>query len=258
MLAQDDRPPAQAADHAADILIVGDAMAVGPVALEANVVVRSVLPGPACEPALQGMHHGVVVVVVPPADDATILVVAHLRQQRPGIRAMLVDPAAGPDRRLAALGAGFDDALPHELGTAEISARVAIQLLRTRVSPSTRLAVGSGVELDLDARALRRRGRFVHLRPLEFRLLEVLCQAPRRPLSRAWLLDRAWGAAPPAGSRTLDVHMRWLREKVEHDPEHPVHLLTVRGVGYRLEPDDPEPPVAIDKPHSVSRGLTGR
>ena len=152
---------------------------------------------------------------------------------------MLVDRAPHPDRRLAALEAGFDEALPHRLGDAEIAGRVAIQLGRARDTTPVRLPVGVGVELDLEARALRRRGRFVHLRPLEFRLLEELARAPGRPLSRAWLMDQAWGAAPAAGSRTIDVHVRWLREKVERDPDQPVHILTVRGVGYQLETAGP-------------------
>ncbi len=241
MTARDDRRVVHPTPQALDILIVGDAAAVGPSAGGPGISVRSIEPGPAGEQVLRGMIRGVVVVVVPPADDASVIRVAQLRRERPGIRAVLVDPAAMADRRLAALEAGFDDALPRELGPAEAGARVAIQLLRTRVAPSNRLAVGSGVELDLDARAIRRYGRFIHLRPLEFRLLEVLCRAPGRPLGRAWLMEQAWGTPPPTGSRTIDVHMRWLREKVERDPDRPVHLLTVRGVGYQLEPHDPEP-----------------
>lgn len=252
MIARAFRRVAQTAGHAADILIIGDVASVGPLAGDADVSVRSIPPGPAAARALRSMFRGVVVVVAPPADDATVLRVARLRQERPGIRAVLADTSPSPDRRLAALHAGFDDAVPLQVDAAEIGARVAIQLLRTRVTTSTRLTVGPGVELDLDARALRRRGRFVHLRPLEFRLLEALCRAPGRPLSRVWLVDQAWGAAPPAGSRTLDVHMRWLREKVERDPDHPVHLLTVRGVGYQLEPDEP---ARTDYPATPAGGI---
>jgi DNA-binding response OmpR family regulator len=97
--------------------------------------------------------------------------------------------------------------------------------------------VADDTVLDLDARALRRRGRLIHLRPLESRLLEELARSPGRPLSRDLLIERAWPTVPPAGSRTVDVHVRWLRQKLEPDPRRPVHLLTVRGLGYRLEPD---------------------
>ena len=192
------------------------------------------------ERTLRTLRTGVVVVVVPPADDALLDLVATLRRERSGLRAILVDGSAAPGRRLAALEAGFDEALPARLGNAEIAGRVAIQLSRARDSTPVRLPVGSDVELDLEARALRRRGRSVHLRPLEFRLLEELARAQGRPLSRAWLLDHAWGSTPAVGSRTIDVHIRWLREKVERDPDRPVHILTVRGVGYRLESRDPD------------------
>jgi DNA-binding response OmpR family regulator len=95
--------------------------------------------------------------------------------------------------------------------------------------------VGDGAELDLTARALRRHGRLVRLRPMEFRLLEELARNPGRPVTREWLLRRVWGSHELDGSRTVDVHIRWLRAKVERDPENPEHLLTVRGVGYQLE-----------------------
>ncbi len=194
-------------------------------------------PG-AAERMLRALRTGVVVVVVPPTDDALVGLVATLRRERAGLRAVLVDGSTAPGRRLAALEAGFDEALPARLGTTEIAGRVAIQLGRARDATPVRLPVGVDVELDLEARALRRRGRSVHLRPLEFRLLEELARAQGRPLSRAWLLDHAWGSAPAVGSRTIDVHIRWLREKVERDPDRPVHILTVRGVGYRLETRD--------------------
>ena len=206
------------------------------------------------------MRSGVVMVVLPSGGVASIHAVALLRRERPAIRAVLVDPAVDPTHRLAALKAGFDEALPQELDVPEVVARVTIQLDRARATAPTRLPVGAGVELDLASRALRRGGRFVRLRPLELRLKE-LARAPGRPMSRALLIERAWGSAPPAGSRTIDVHIRWLREKVERDPDRPVHLLTVRGVGYQLEPLDPEEwpasGVGWRRTHR-RRGLTGR
>jgi two-component system KDP operon response regulator KdpE len=142
------------------------------------------------------------------------------------------DDAAG---RLDALARGIDDALPRTVGAPEIGGRIRILADRTRGDAGDRLTVGEGVELDLAARALRRHGRLVHLRPMEFRLLEELARNPGRPVSRAWLLRRVWGSDGLDGSRTVDVHIRWLRAKVERDPGHPQHLLTVRGVGHQLE-----------------------
>lgn len=238
MTALDPPSPPLVTGHPACILVIGHASSAALAPQLPDVAVLCALPDADADAVLATLTTAVVVVVVPPADVAMVLRVALFRRGRPGIRAMLVDPRIEPELRLAALEAGFDEAMPIELGDAEIAGRVAIQVARARATQPTRLTVGTGVELDVEARALRRRGRFIHLRPLEFRLLEELCRAPGRPLTRAWLLERAWGAAPPAGSRTLDVHVRWLREKVELDPDHPVHLLTVRGVGYQLEPNE--------------------
>ncbi len=226
-----------------DVLIVGDAGSFALAMAGRAVAIAQLDPGPSLERKLRSIRCGVVVVVLPSGGPESIATVAQLRRERPGIRAVLVDPADDPTQRLLALEAGFDEAMPHEVEVPEAAARIAIQLDRARGAVPTRLPVGTGVELDLTSRALRRGGRFVHLRPLEFRLLEELARAPGRPLSRAMLMDRAWGSVPSAGSRTIDVHIRWLREKVERDPDRPVHLLTVRGVGYQLEPMDPDQPL---------------
>lgn len=223
-----------------DVVIIGDAGSFALTTSGWGTGVVRLAQGPSLERSLRAIRCGVIVVVLPSGGPESIPAVAQLRRERPGIRAVLVDPADDPTQRLLALEAGFDEAMPLHVDVPEVAARVAIQLDRARGAAPTRLPVGTGVELDLASRALRRGGRFVHLRPLEFRLLEELARAPGRPLSRALLMDRAWGSAPPAGSRTIDVHIRWLREKVERDPDRPVHLLTVRGVGYQLEPMDPE------------------
>jgi DNA-binding response OmpR family regulator len=86
------------------------------------------------------------------------------------------------------------------------------------------------------AHELRRGGAIVHLRPKEFGLLATLAAHPGRAYTRRELLDRVWGSGHGSGPRTVDVHVRWLRSKIEPDPEHPLHLVTVRGVGYRLDP----------------------
>ncbi len=226
-----------------DVVIVGETGSFVTAMAQRELRVARLAPGPSLERRLGAIRAEVIVVALPAGGVESITAVARLRLERPGIRAVLVDPAEDPTHRLLALKAGFDEAMRLEPDDPEVAARVAIQLDRARGAVPTRLPVGTGVELDLTSRALRRGGRFVHLRPLEFRLLEELARAPGRPLSRALLMDRAWGAAPPVGSRTIDVHIRWLREKVERDPDRPVHLLTVRGVGYQLEPMDPDEPV---------------
>jgi DNA-binding response OmpR family regulator len=76
----------------------------------------------------------------------------------------------------------------------------------------------------------------VHLRPKEYGLLALLAAHPGRAYSRRDLLDRVWGPHHRGGMRTVDVHVRWLRSKIEPVPDQPVLLVTVRGIGYRLDP----------------------
>jgi DNA-binding response OmpR family regulator len=146
-----------------------------------------------------------------------------------------VTPIADAEGRLAALAAGVDEALP-PIGIEELAGR--LRLATRRVPPSRRVArlpIDDGLELDLGRRELLRDGHRIHLRPKEARLLEVLIRASGRTLTRTHILMRVWGADHQGDPRTVDVHVRWLRAKIEPEPRHPVRLLTVRGVGYRLE-----------------------
>ena len=101
----------------------------------------------------------------------------------------------------------------------------------------TTLPVADGIDLDLAAHELRSGETAIHLRPKEFGLLALLASHPGRVFTRRELLDRVWGAGHPARSRTVDVHVRWLRSKIEPDPGLPVHAgHRARGVGYRFDP----------------------
>jgi DNA-binding response OmpR family regulator len=104
------------------------------------------------------------------------------------------------------------------------------------VSPGTCLAVAEGFELDLAARQLRHTGKPVHLRPQEFQLLATFAADPGRAFTRRQLMDLAWAPDRPIDLRTVDVHVHWLRAKIEATPSRPTHLVTVRGYGYRLDP----------------------
>jgi DNA-binding response OmpR family regulator len=163
---------------------------------------------------------------------AVLPVLARARAERPDLRVIALTTDAG---RTAI--AGIDELLSAGVQPDELVGRVVVHLAHARAAAPRRLPVAEDTVLDLDARALRRRGRLIHLRPVESRLLEELARSPGRPLSRDWLMERAWSSPPPTGSRTVDVHVRWLRQKLEPDPRRPIHLLTVRGLGYRLEPD---------------------
>lgn len=153
------------------------------------------------------------------------------------MRAVLVAPPEQVEARLDALARGFDDALASTVPVDELAGRLAWLDARSRSgnAASGLLSFGDGFELDTAAHELRRHGAVVHLRPKEFGVLALLASHPGRAYTRAELLDRVWGA-PHGGGRTVDVHMRWLRSKIEPDPDRPVTLVTVRGVGYRLDP----------------------
>ena len=101
------------------------------------------------------------------------------------------------------------------------------------------LPVADGFELDLAGRVLRHGSTPVHLRPIEFSLLATLAGAPGRAFTRRQLLDTAWPSRPPVDLRTVDVHVHWLRSKIEREPSRPAYLVTVRGYGYRLDPPEP-------------------
>jgi DNA-binding response OmpR family regulator len=93
------------------------------------------------------------------------------------------------------------------------------------------------VEIDMDRLLVRREGRLVNLTPTEFRLLRYMVAHPGRPTSRQALIEAVWGYDSEVGyDRTVDVHVRHLRQKLEPDPAHPRYLVTVRGVGYKFEP----------------------
>jgi two-component system, OmpR family, response regulator RegX3 len=90
------------------------------------------------------------------------------------------------------------------------------------------------VEMDLGRHETTVRGDRVRLRPREFDLLRAFLERPRRLLSREFLIAELWGGEPLGDSRTLDVHVMRLRRLIEVDPRSPEHLVTVRGIGYRL------------------------
>ncbi|MDA8309171.1 MAG: response regulator transcription factor [Actinomycetota bacterium] len=92
-----------------------------------------------------------------------------------------------------------------------------------------------GVRVDFDTRRVFARGEEVHLRRKEFELLSLLVENAGRVLTRDVLIDRVWGADYIGDTKTLDVHVKRLRSRIEADPSHPVLITTVRGVGYRFD-----------------------
>lgn len=185
---------------------------------------------------LAGDRPRLVIVAEPPASSGELELVIRERRRRHGLRTIHLSPEAEIPSRIAALRAGFDEALPQTIDADELAARAEILEERARAPSATCLPIADGFELDLVAHELRHDGQSIHLRPKEFQLLAMLAAHPGRAYTRRQLLDRVWGPDQVGDPRTVDVHIRWLRAKIEPQAERPVHLVTVRGVGYRLDP----------------------
>jgi DNA-binding response OmpR family regulator len=142
--------------------------------------------------------------------------------------------------RVVGLELGADDYLTKPFSVRELLARVKAMLRRVEMlqasgpGPAARLLRAGDLVVNLDEHRVHRAGRELQLKPKEFDLLVYLMQQPGRVFNRDQLLSQVWGYDFAGDSRTVDVHIRWLREKIEADPGRPVLIETVRGVGYRF------------------------
>jgi len=138
--------------------------------------------------------------------------------------------------KIIGLEIGADDYVTKPFDPKEIVSRVRAVLRRSKgkvVSKST-LNVGD-IIIDTDKRLVRRGDLEIDLTPIEFELLRVMARNPGRVYSRMQLLDKVQGDAYEGYERTIDSHIKNLRKKLELDPEHPSYIITVYGVGYKLE-----------------------
>ncbi len=142
--------------------------------------------------------------------------------------------------RIAGLETGADDYVVKPFSMRELLARVSAQLRRTTLlnrsehATESDIVEAAGLRIDRAARQVLLQGQEIDLRPREFDLLAFLAARPGRVYSRDQLLQEVWGFDYSGDTRTVDVHVRWLRLKIEQDPSSPVRLQTVRGVGYRF------------------------
>ena len=137
---------------------------------------------------------------------------------------------------VAGLEAGADDYVVKPVVAKEISARIRALLRRSRSTPPPMSSTMSGgLEIRPQEAAVLREGRAVQLTTTEFQLLETLAERVGEVVSRQQLLQRVWGYDYLGDTRLVDVHVSRLRGKVEADPSAPRHIVTVRGLGYKLE-----------------------
>ena len=141
--------------------------------------------------------------------------------------------------KLAGFDLGADDYLTKPFSMRELMARVEAVLRRTEQAPPPP-SKDVAVVLDTARHEVSTRGERVRLAPKEFELLAYLTERPNRVVSRPDILEAVWGYRG-ADTRTVDVHIYWLRQKIEVDPKAPRHLITVRQYGYKFVPEgDPD------------------
>ena len=140
--------------------------------------------------------------------------------------------------KVLGLELGADDYITKPFSIREFRSRVRALLRRAATTPAhgypEELIESDGLRIDLGTREVSAHGRPVQLTYVEFELLRTLASHPGRVYSRRMLLEELWGGADYREPRTIDVHVRHLREKLERDPRDPEYIFTVRGVGYRF------------------------
>jgi two-component system, OmpR family, response regulator RegX3 len=139
--------------------------------------------------------------------------------------------------KVSGLEIGADDYVTKPFSVRELVSRVRAHLRREEMTGGTQsspMFSGGPVELDPSRHEVRVRGELVAIPPKEFALLEMLLRLKGRLLTRDHLIAEVWGSDYFGDTKTLDVHVKRLRQKVEEDPHQPAHLITVRGLGYRF------------------------
>ena len=157
-----------------------------------------------------------------------------------GIPIIMLTAKAEEVDRIVGLEIGADDYVPKPFSPRELVARVKAVLRRTTapLAPSESPVSAGNLRLDPIRHDVTKEGQTVDLSAMEFRLLEFFLRHRGRVFTRTHLLDQVWGQDRFVEPRTVDVHIRRLREKVEDDPRRPALILTVRGLGYKCQDEN--------------------
>jgi DNA-binding response OmpR family regulator len=147
--------------------------------------------------------------------------------------------------KVVGLELGADDYITKPFSLREFSSRIKAALRRAEMTRPADLAADEGplevgdLRIDFGKRSVRIRGNEAQLTYVEFEIVAALARSPGRVFTRDMLLQRIWGDSAYRDPRTIDVHIRHVREKLERDPKDPEYLFTVRGVGYRFRDYEP-------------------
>jgi DNA-binding response OmpR family regulator len=177
--------------------------------------------------------------------------VCRILRQETSVPILMLTAKADEVDKIVGLEVGADDYITKPFSMREVLARVKAMLRRVRMvreevaseqasGESDRIGAGEqfrfdNLLIDLSRREVLVDDSAIHLKPKEYDLLVFLARNRGIVLSRNLILERVWGWDYDGGSRTVDVHVRWLREKIETDPAKPQRIVTVRGIGYRFE-----------------------
>ncbi|PSF38993.1 DNA-binding response regulator [Aphanothece hegewaldii CCALA 016] len=159
-----------------------------------------------------------------------------LRYQNNIIPILILSAKASETDRVLGLEVGADDYLTKPFSMRELVARCRALIRRQGFTTQTAAPMRRFRDITLNTQECRVlvRGDEINLSPKEFRLLELFMSYPKRVWSREQLIEQIWGPDFLGDTKTVDVHIRWLREKLELDPSQPEYLITVRGFGYRF------------------------
>jgi DNA-binding response OmpR family regulator len=176
--------------------------------------------------------------------------VCRILRQETNVPILMLTARSDEVDRIVGLEMGADDYLAKPFSMRELMARIKANLRRVRMVREEVLAEEQADDqgakhrhrqefgnlvIDQDRREVLVNGQQLHMKPKEYELLVFMAQNRGIALGRDLILERVWGWDYEGGSRTVDVHVRWLREKIEPDPANPKRLVTVRGIGYRFE-----------------------
>ena len=166
-----------------------------------------------------------------------LAVCRRLREERSAVPIIMLTAKGDEGDKVLGLELGADDYITKPFSIREFMSRVRALLRRAQLPPAGALAKVlevDGIRIDTASRTVEARGTAVQLTYLEFELLRMLAASPGRVFTRKALLDELWGGSEFRDPRTIDVHVRHLREKIERDPSEPELIFTVRGAGYRF------------------------